>query len=189
MTNILRTCSLALLVLASASPVRSQEKGMSYFLSAGKGLSVGEWGLRYVVSAGVESPLGSGFSISSSLNYLEFPYYDYPGLSRVVSHGSKSDVSIAALVKLSAPWSVSPFIATGLGLAVIRQGEVVKQPMAGGTWVTPAQTRMAFFVGLKGGIEITVLDDLIVSANLAVGVGSYLYSDNFSGLIGVRFWI
>jgi hypothetical protein len=48
---------------------------------------------------------------------------------------------------------------------------------------------MAFFASLKGGIEITVCADLILSANLAVGVGSYLYSDNFSGLIGVRFWI
>ena len=163
---------------------------MSYFVSAGKGLSLGEWGLRYTVAAGVESPMGSGFSIASSLNYLEYPFYDYPGLSRVVSHGTKSEISIASFVKLSAPWSVAPYLALGLGLARLREGEVVKQPMSGGIWVTPPKTLLAVYAGIKTGVEVSVLEDLVISANLAIGVGlSYLYSDNFSGQLGIRCWL
>ena len=177
-----------LLLLASLGPLLSQEKGISYLVTAGKGGSTGDWGLRYTLAAGIELPLDGGYSLTSSLNYLEYPFYNYGGLARILSHGTKSEISVVGLLKLSAPWSVAPYIAAGLGFAAIKEGEVVKQPLYGGYLVTPSRGRLAFFASKKTGVEIYVLQTLAVGAHLTINIGTYQYSSNFSAQVGIRFW-
>lgn len=190
LTNNIRTHYIAALLFATLNTALSQQKGISYFITAGKGFSAGEWGLRYVLTAGLEFPLDCGFSLSTSLNYLEFPFYTYGGLDRVLSHGTKSDISVAALLKLSPKWPIAPYIAGGLGLARLVEGEVVHRDLSGAVLVFPSRTGVASFASIKTGVEISILQDLVASVGLGcgIGLGSDLYSTNFNGQVGIRFW-
>jgi hypothetical protein len=187
MRNKLRICIAGMLILSLGGSVAGQAKDKSFFVYVGKGTSGGGWGLRYTVSAGVEFPTDTGFSIPVYLNYFEYPYYTNPGNDWVVSHGVKSEISVAFLLKYSAPWLVSPYVAGGLGPAVIREGQVVLQSRIGTTTVIPSQTGLALFACFKVGVEIHILRELAVGANVGIAIGTDLYSDNLSGQAGIRF--
>jgi hypothetical protein len=187
--NRVKSYIVAVLLLASLSPVFPQEKGISYFVSAGKGVSPGGWGLRYAAAAGIESNSDRVFSVSACLNVLEYPFYNYGGLGHVVSHGTKSEISSAFLLKVAAPWPVAPYIAGGLGLAWIREGEVVMELLGGYTSVTPPRDGLVSFGCLKTGVEIYIFKKCAVGGHLVMALGSGLYTSNFSGQVGIRFWL
>jgi hypothetical protein len=177
------------LILICFGTAFSQDQSSTYFISAGKGLSFPDWKLRYIGSAGIELPLEVGFSISASLNYLEFPAYENKGNDRVISNSTKSEISVAVLLKLSPPWTVAPYIAGGFGFARESSGQVVMSTMTENTRVVAAQDGLALFASIKMGVEIAIFRKFIVGANLFLGIGSELYSDNIGSQFSIRFGI
>jgi hypothetical protein len=189
MRDSARLYFLVFLAIGSASPVFAQEQGISFFAFAGKGASGGNWKLRGAYTAGTEFPINSGFSIPISVNYLEFPRYVYSGGVPEISLGTKTDISIAAHVKYSPAWLVSPSLAGGVGVAFQNEPEIVRPSVAGSMTAIPARTGVALYYSFKLGVEIFILKKLAIGANFGVAGGPNLYSDNFSGQAGIRFWL
>ena len=177
------------LLLVAVNAAYSQQNAPSYFVAAGKGASAGEWELRYIVTGGVEVPLKMGFSIRASLDYLEFPFYNYGGLDRLISHETKSDVSLAAVIKVVPQWRIAPFLAAGGGLASINEGRVVRETSLGSRFELEPKSGLASYVCFQTGVETPLTDHFIISFGLraAHGLGSDLYSDSFGGQLGIRF--
>lgn len=189
MRRYLAAAVIAFLSIGAMDRLYAQENRTSLFLYAGKGVSGGEWGLRDVFTCGVEFPTDRGFSVPISVNFLEYPHYTYGGLDRVISHGTKSEISIAPHVKFTASWFISPYIACGIGFAYVKEGEVVRRSLSGTTRVIQPQSGLAIFASVKPGFEILIVRHLAIGVSLGIAVGTDRYSDNFSGQAGIRLWL
>ncbi|HAV22661.1 MAG TPA: hypothetical protein DCX46_04050, partial [Bacteroidetes bacterium] len=122
-------------------------------------------------------------------DYLEFPFYNYGGLDRLISHETKSDVSLAAVIKVVPQWRIAPFLAAGGGLASINEGRVVRETSLGSRFELEPKSGLASYVCFQTGVETPLTDHFIISFGLraAHGLGSDLYSDSFGGQLGIRF--
>ena len=185
----MRMIVLLISLLISLNVAFTQERHLSYFIAVGNGLALGDWGLGYVVNAGLEFPMNDAISMTPSLSYMKFTDYTYSGIDTPVSHGTKSAISLDAEIKFRPRWTIAPFVAGGLGLAWIDQGDAVHRLLSGSLWQPPPKSGIRSFGVVRLGVEVFILKKIAVSAVLsgATSLASdILYQTMFTGQLGLR---
>ncbi len=121
----LSTRSVALCIVATFAlhHVHAQHRDDRYIISYGiVGVGTNDE-LQYGIGVGKGFHLWQGFSLEGLLEFDKFLYRQFQGHTSIISSEPSYSAACSAMLKIAAPWKISPYLTGGGGIAYVKRGD------------------------------------------------------------------
>lgn len=121
----LSTRSVALCIVATFAlhHVHAQHRDDRYIISYGiVGVGTNDE-LQYGIGIGKGFHLWQGFSLEGLLEFDKFLYRQFQGHTSIISSEPSYSAACSAMLKIAAPWKISPYLTGGGGIAYVKRGD------------------------------------------------------------------